>query len=240
MASDSGAARLALVLVFGALLIGGCANLHLPDGSAEDEDQRQCVNGPRPTAIAACKRILARPDPPRWYGPLAASTVHFARARTAWYLAGHLAADDQDEESYFAALRSIALFEQYDRETFKSTAPEQRVIVAQQTALFNAHLARAVYAAGLQLMRLRRWPDALPHLQRAVRLDGRHAVAWATLGVAANQSWDHATAMRAFERALEIEPGYFTEARSIQREIFEASRDSRRLELIPPRSVKDP
>jgi len=236
----SRAGRVALVLVFGAILTGACASLHLPDGESNDEDQRRCIYGPRPAAIAACERILARPNPPRWYGPLAASIVHFARARTAWYLAGHLAADDRNEESLVAALRSIELFEQYDRETFKSTAPEQRVMVAQQTALFNAHLARAEYAAGLQLLRLRRWREAVPHLQRVLRLDGRHAVAWATLGVAANQSGDYATAMRAFERTLEIEPGYFTELRTIQRQIFETSRDGRRLELDAPRPAKQP
>ena len=112
--------------------------------------------------------------------------------------------------------------------------------VAQQTALFNAHLARAEYAAGLQFLRLRRWREAVPHLQRVLRLDGRHAVAWATLGVAANQSGDYATAMRAFERTLEIEPGYFTELRTIQRQIFETSRDGRRLELDAPRPAKQP
>src|SRR5712664_2871735 len=99
MASDFGAARAALALVFSAIESGGCANLHLPDGRSNDEDQRLCIEAPRPTAIAACERILARPDPPGWYGPLAATTVHFARARTAWYLAGHLAADGRNEES---------------------------------------------------------------------------------------------------------------------------------------------
>jgi len=239
MASDLGAARVALALVFSAIVSGGCTNLHLPDGDSSDEDQRRCIEAPRLTAIAACERILARPDPPGWYGPLAATTVHFARGQTAWYLAGHLAADGRNEESLATALRSIELLKQSDRERFKSAAPEQRVMVARQAALFNAHLARAEYAAGVQLVKLRRWREAVPHLQRVVQLDGRHAVAWATLGVAANQSWDFATAMRAFERTLELEPGYFTEPRSIQRQIFEASRDGRRLELAAP-TAKEP
>ena len=240
MACHSGASHVALALVFSALVSGGCAGLHLPDGDASDEEQRRCIQAPRTAAIAACERILARPDPPGWYGPLAATTVHYARGHTAWYLSRHLAADGRSEESLAAALRSIALFEQSDRERFKSTAPEQRVALARQAALFNAYLARAEYAAGLQLVRLRRWREAVPHLQRAVRLDGRHAVAWATLGVAANQSWDFATAMGAFERTLEIEPDYFTEPRSIQRQVFEATRDGRRVDLAAPSPPKEP
>jgi lipoprotein NlpI len=81
----------------------------------------------------------------------------------------------------------------------------------------------------------------MPHLQRVVELDNRHAVVWATLGVAANQSDDYATSTRAFARVLEIEPGYFTESRSIQRAVFNASRDGHRFELGQSRpAAKEP
>lgn len=168
----------------------------------------------------------------RWPGGVSyAGTAYWTRANSAWYLARHLAADDRNEESLAAALRSIELFERYDRARRQSEFPET---VAKQTGVFNAYLARAEYAAGLQLVRLRRWSEAMAHLQRVVKLDGRHAVVWATLGVAANQASDYETSTRAFERALEIEPGYFTETRLLQRGIFDASRDGHRFELGGP------
>jgi tetratricopeptide (TPR) repeat protein len=206
-----------------------------------DDDLHQCAYGSRTVAIAACERILARPEVHRWPGSISyASIAYWARANSAWYLARHLAADGRSEESLAAALRSIELFQRYDRERLKTSSSEHRSALAQKTAVFHAYLARAEYAAGLQLVRLRRWPEAVPHLQRVVELDNRHAVVWATLGVAANQSDDFATSTRAFERTLEIEPGYFTPPRSIQRRVFEASRDGRRLQLGAPRPPREP
>ena len=233
---------MALGLALGAILTGGCASINPPElDGASDDDQRRCVHDPRPAAIAACERILARPDVSRWPGAVSfASTAYWVRASVAWHLARHLAADDRSEEALAAALRSIELYERYDRERLKSNSTDYRSTTAARTALFNTYLARAEYAAGLQLVRLRRWPEAVPHLQRVVQLDGRHAVAWATLAVAANQSEDYATATRAFQRTLEIEPDYFTEPRSIQRQIFEASRDGRRLELGGLRPANQP
>ena len=241
MSSHSRIGRGALVLVLGATLTVGCASVYPPEmGGPSDDDLHQCAYGARSVAISACERVLARSDVHRWPGSISyASIAYWARAHAAWHLARHLAADGRSEESLAAALRSIELFERYDRERRKTSSSENRSAVAQQTGVFHAYLARAEYAAGLQLVRLRRWREAVPHLQRVVELDNRHAVVWATLGVAANQSDDYATSTRAFERTLEIEPGYFTQPRSIQRRVFDASRDGRRLELGAPRPAKE-
>src|SRR5262249_59574565 len=127
----------------------------------------------------------------------------WARATSAWHLARHLAADGRDEESLAAALRSVELFERYDHERRQRGSSEFVFKPDQQTAVLQAFLARAEYAAGLQLVRLRRWPEAMPHLQRVMGLERRLAVGWATLGVVANQTEDYATSTRAFERGLD-------------------------------------
>ncbi len=228
--------RGALLLALAATLTAGCAGMQPPEMSgASDDDLRRCASAPRAVAIAACQRVLARPDVQRWPGSISyAATAYWARANSGWHLSRHLAAEARSEESLAAALQSVELFERYDRERRKSNSSENRS-AAERSPLVNAYLARAEYAAGLQLVRLRRWPEAVPHLRRVTELDNRHALVWAALGVAANQSDDYATSIRAFQRALEIEPGYFTEPRSIQRGVFEASRDGRRFELGTPR-----
>jgi tetratricopeptide (TPR) repeat protein len=232
-----------MVLVCGAALTWGCAGMYPPEVNGfSDDDLRRCASPPRTVAIAACERVLARPDVGRWPGGISyAATAYWARANSAWHLARYLAAEGRNEESLAASLRSIELFERYDRERRQKSSSEFLFTPGRQTAMFQAYLARAEYAAGLQLVRLRRWSDAMPHLQRVVELDNRHAVAWATLGVAANEAGDYAISTRAFERTLELEPGYFTELRSTQRSVFDASRDGRRFELGGTRpAAKEP
>lgn len=214
--------------------MGGCAGMHPPelDAFGDDPDGAECTSGSAASAIAACERVLGRPDVHRWRGSYVALLVYETRAHLAWHLARHLAAADRDSESLAAAVRSIELFERYDRERDKTAnSPQQRSALDRQTNLLNVYLARAHYAAGRQLVRLHRWPEAARHLHRTVELDERSAVAWATLGVAANQSGDHATSTRAFERALAMDPEYFSEQRSIQRSVYEAAREGRTFDL---------
>jgi len=231
------------MLGLGATLTGACVSMYPEEvKQSRDDDLRLCASRSRSVAIAACERVLARPDVERWPGSISyAATAYWARANSAWHLARHLAGDGRNEESLAAALRSVELFERYDLERRQKGSSEFLFKPDQQTAMLQVFLARAEYAAGLQLVRLRRWPEALPHLQRVVGLDSRVAVGWATLGVVANQTEDYATSRRAFERALDIEPGYFTEPRSIQRGVCDASRDGRRFELgAAPPSAKEP
>ena len=221
------------MLALGAILTGACTSMYPAEVTeSRDDDLRLCASRSRTVAIPACERVLARPDVERWPGSVSyAATAYWARAISAWHLARHLAADGRHEEALATALRSIELFDRYDVERRQKSSSEFVFKPDQQTAMLQAFLARAEYAAGLELVRLRRWREAMPHLQRVVGLDRQLPVAWATLGVVANQTEDYATSTRAFERALDIEPGYFTEPRSIQRGVFDASRDGRRFEL---------
>jgi Flp pilus assembly protein TadD len=67
--------------------------------------------------------------------------------------------------------------------------------------------ADSLFAQAGQLYAQRRFHEAIPVFQRVVELDPRHGNAYALLGGSYFQLGDYSLAIRAFEKALEVDEG---------------------------------
>jgi len=204
-----------------------------------DADRLQCLRDTADYAIAACTRVIERPDPSAMFGSSWA-WVYRSRAATALRLAGHLLSMDRDDEAVGAATTSLALLQRYDAHRPRvnvMTLPPERASIDKQTRELKLDRAQINYIAGIALVRVRRWEAAMKHLADAVELNPGHPGAWAALGVAANQMGRYDESRRDFEKVLSLDADYFTDSKGIQRLISEASKhdDTYRLGEVPPR-----
>ncbi|MFQ5828608.1 MAG: response regulator [Candidatus Methylomirabilia bacterium] len=123
-------------------------------------------------------------------------------------------------------------------ESLERDADSDRVLLLKELTLLHHELtvsleqetARAAAAdanGALVGSKSDRWAEALHAYHEAVRLNPADAVVWGGLGVFAYAAHGYGDAVRAFERALALDPFYF-ETRLPQRKIWEESLRLRR------------
>ena len=194
-----------------------------------DGDTALCTRGSGHSAIAACERVLARPDPVKWIGlqsQLLAGRVYRSRGEVALKLGDHLSAAGRERDALAASERAIQFLERYERERAKPLTDE-----APETKSAALTLGLAYAAAGVSSLHVDRWADGSRYLRQAVvRVPGQ-ALLWGSLGVATNQTGDFSESAAAFAKAFELDANYFAAPRTVQRQVWDSSREGRRFTL---------